>query len=277
MDLDDYAMEELLRRLQLTELEILKAVHLFCIRHSIRYSLYAGTLLGAVRHKGFIPWDDDIDICMARSEYDRFIALWETDGPEGYILQNKQNSPGVAFSFTKIRKDHTAFVETEWEIGKYHNGIYLDVFPIDRMPEGTISRIWFTCRCFLYQLLTREYVPGNDNVIIQFGSRLLLLCIPTGKRAKVRKKLLARITSYTDSKLNTVAIETVRTIRMPLPSTLLDGYTFLPFEDMEFMCFAKWDEYLRCKFGDYMQLPPESERTWKHHPIIIDFERNRDE
>ena len=129
-----------LEQLHKTQLEILHVVDDVCREEDIRYSLYAGTLLGAVRHHGFIPWDDDIDICMARSEYDRFIDLWEEKAPAGYILQNKQNSPGVAFSFTKIRKDHTAFVETEWEIGRYHNGIYLDIFPIDRIPDGSLRK-----------------------------------------------------------------------------------------------------------------------------------------
>ena len=93
----------------------------------------------------------------------------------------------------------------------------------------------------------------------------------------MREKLLARITRPNDSKLNTVAIESVRTISMPLPSTLLDGYTFLTFENGVFMCFEEWDKYLRCKYGDYMRLPPEEDRVWKHHPIKMDFHRNREE
>ena len=94
-----------LRRLQLTQLEILKVFDKICMDHGLRYSLYAGSLLGAVRHQGFIPWDDDLDVCMARADYDRFMEIWEAVKPEGYILQNKENTPGFTQSFSKIRKD----------------------------------------------------------------------------------------------------------------------------------------------------------------------------
>ena len=104
-------MDNTLRQLQLTQLSILKVIDKLCRKWEIRYSLYAGTLLGAVRHSGFIPWDDDLDICMAREEYDRFLAAWEKEPPEGYLLQNKKNTPAFTQSFTKIRKDHTAFLQ----------------------------------------------------------------------------------------------------------------------------------------------------------------------
>lgn len=87
-------MEEKLRQLQLIQLEILKFFDNFCREHNLKYSLYAGSLLGAIRHHAFIPWDDDLDVCMSRFEYDRFIALWNQSPPGGYILQNKENSPG---------------------------------------------------------------------------------------------------------------------------------------------------------------------------------------
>ena len=101
----------ILRRLQLTELEILKVVDKVCRDNKIDYSLYAGTLLGAVRHKGFIPWDDDLDICLTRENYNRFIKIWNANPPKGYILQNKENTPDFSQTFTKIRKDNTAFFQ----------------------------------------------------------------------------------------------------------------------------------------------------------------------
>ena len=103
-------MDNQLRKLQLTQLGILKDVDSFCKKYGIRYSLYGGTLIGAVRHQGFIPWDDDLDICMARDDYNKFIELWESIKPNGYILQNKDNTPLFTQSFTKIRKEHTTFL-----------------------------------------------------------------------------------------------------------------------------------------------------------------------
>lgn len=270
-------MDNTLRQLQLTQLSILKIIDKFCRKREIHYSLYAGTLLGAVRHGGFIPWDDDLDICMARVDYDRFVSAWHNDPPEGYILQNKENTPGFTQSFTKIRKDHTTFLQYDWERGKYHTGIFVDVFPVDRMPAGKLARAVFQWRCLNYQLLTREFIPPKGSSAERAISSLILHMMPETKRPAQRERLLRHITDLTDTRLNTVAIETMNTIRTPLPTDLLDGFIDLPFEDGEFLCFQNWEGYLKTKFGDYMTPPPENERVWRHHPLVLDFERNLEE
>lgn len=268
-------MEETLRKLQLTQLEILKIFDNFCRKHDLKYSLYAGSLLGAVRHKGFIPWDDDLDVCMSRANYDKFIALWKTSPIDGYILQNKENSKYFDQSFSKLRKDHTTFLQDEWQIGNHHTGIFLDIFPIDRIPNGKLNRAIFKWNCMKYQLLTREFVPPKGNAVVRLGCAIILACTPENRREKVRQNTLKKITRYNDQhEFETVAIEIMRTINKPLAADMLDKYVDLPFEDGEFMCIAGWDEYLHRKFGDYMQLPPKEERAWRHHPILIDFEHN---
>lgn len=271
-------MDETLRQLQLTQLEMLKVFDGFCKEYKLQYSLYAGTLLGAVRHQAFIPWDDDLDVCMARAEYDRFIALWEQHPVEGYVLQNKANAPRFTQSFTKIRKDHTTFLQSEKEIGQYHTGIFIDIFPIDRIPNRRLQRLLFYWNSMEYQLLTREFVPPKGNAFVRLGSAVRLAVTPKQLRGNARRKILKRITKYNDQHdLETIAIETLASMRKQQPANLLDKYVELTFEDGKFMCFAEWDEYLRRKFGDYMQLPPEAERVWKHHPILIDFEHNYEE
>ena len=267
-----------LRQLQLTQLEILKLIDRICRKHNIPYSLYAGTLLGAVRHQGFIPWDDDLDICMSRSEYQRFLKIWDKEKPEGYLLQNKENTAQFTQSFTKIRKDHTCFLQFESEIGRYQTGIFVDVFPIDRMPLGLFERKLFQYRCMKYQLLTREHVPQEGSLMQKTISKLILSFSPASARYEVRQKLLGQITRYnSDDNLPAVAIEILKTIRTPLPANFMSEFTELPFEGSSFMCSAVWDEYLSAKYGDYMKLPPESERVWRHHPLIIDFNRNYEE
>ena len=267
--------DSVLRRLQLTMLEILKVFDSFCREHDLKYSLYAGSLLGAVRHKGFIPWDDDLDVCMSRDDYNRFLELWEQCPVDGYILQNKDNSKYFDQSFTKIRKDHTTFLQEEWQVGNHHTGIFLDVFPIDRTPDSRVKRFIFKWHCMKYQLLTREFVPPKESFIVKLGASAILACTPKKHRSEVRRAVLKQITKYNNREdYETVAIETMASLRKPFAANMLDEYVDLPFEDGEFMCFAGWDEHLRCKFGDYMQLPPEEERAWKHHPILIDFEHN---
>lgn len=271
-------MEDVLRKLQLTQLEILKVFDRFCREHDLKYSLYAGSLLGAVRHKGFIPWDDDLDVCMPRADYDRFIDLWTKDPVAGFVLQNKENSRCFDQSFTKLRKDHTTFLQNKREIGNHHTGIFLDVFPMDRIPNGKWNRAVFRMRCMVYQLMTRGFVPPRGNGLVRLGSGILLKCVPKGARPKLRARLLRRITrNNEDTALETVFIETMATVGRPHTSCLADGYVELPFEDSEFPCFAKWHEYLTCKYGDYLRFPPEEERVWKHCPMILDFEHNYEE
>lgn len=271
-------MENILRKLQLTQLEILKVFDRFCREHGLKYSLYAGSLLGAVRHQGFIPWDDDLDVCMSRADYDRFLKLWSEHPVAGYVLQNKENSKYFDQSFTKLRKDHTTFLQDEWEIGNHHTGIFLDIFPVDRIPNGKWNRAVFKARCMVYQLMTREFVPPKGNPVVKLGSGMILACVPKSLRPKLRSRMLKQIMKYNgDSTLECVFIETVATIGKPHVATLTDRYVELPFEDGLFLCFGDWHDYLVRKFGDYMQLPPEEEQAWQHHPIIIDFEHNYEE
>lgn len=274
----DTNMEAKLRTLQLTELEILKVIDKVCRDNDIPYSLYAGSLLGAVRHKGFIPWDDDLDICMSRENYNRFLATWEKVSPEGYLLQNKDNAPGFSQSFTKIRKNHTTFWQEGENPNKYHTGIFVDVFPIDRIPNGKLQRKLFQLRAVSYQLCTREFVPPKERFLIRLATKAFYAITTSNFRASQRKKLENIITSYnSDKTLETIAIETISTIRTYYPADLLDSYIDIPFEDGVFMSFSQWDESLRRKFGDYMQLPPEDQRTWRHLPVCIDFEKNYEE
>ena len=123
------------------EQDILDVIHHICSEHGLRYSLAYGTLIGAVRHKGFIPWDDDIDLMMPREDYEKLLSLWDSTAPKGYILQNVRTNPDFTQSFTKIRKDHTTFLQFEFEREKcYHKGIFVDIFPGDRVAPSKLGR-----------------------------------------------------------------------------------------------------------------------------------------
>lgn len=267
-----------LRRLQLTQLEILKIVDEFCRRYHLHYSLYAGTLLGAIRHQGFIPWDDDLDICMPRGDYMKFLRLWEEKSIPGYILQNKENSPRFTQSFSKIRKDHTTFVQHDSERGAYHTGIYIDIFPMDRIPVGFLRKRCFYLNAVFYQLFTREFSTTNEASLVNLFSKIILQITPKSVSSYLRKKAILKIIrSSKDSSLPRIGIETFESMHRIYSPSLLSSFTRLKFEDMDAMVMNSWDEWLFKKFGNYMELPPAEERIWAHHPIILNFEKNYDE
>ena len=153
----------------------------------------------------------------------------------------------------------------------------MDVFPIDRMPKGKIARMLFQWDCMRYLLLTREFIPQKEKLIVKLISRLFLWISPKKYRKAVRTRLLKQITRENNPDANMVAIETLKTSRTILPPHMMDSFIAIPFETRSFSCIANWEEYLRIKYDDYMTMPPESERSWTHHPIILDFEHNLEE
>lgn len=261
-----------LRKLQLTQFEILEYIDQICRKNDIKYSLYAGTLLGAVRHKGFIPWDDDLDICMPREDYNRFVELWSTIDTDKYFLQSKDNTPEFTQDFVKVRKYNTNFLQ-EYDVGKnYHSGIFIDIFPVDRIPNNKMIKKIFYIKVMLYQLMIREFVPSESSKVVQLASAFILKIVSRNRRANFRNKLLRSLTKY-NQKYNypIVMFETVNTMKQSYDSDLLDKYIEIEFEGKQFWVFSKWESYLKEKYGNYMQLPPEEEREWRHKPLIISF------
>lgn len=269
-----------LRRLQMSQLAIMKDIDDFCREHHITYSLYAGSLLGAVRHQGFIPWDDDLDICMPRADYDRFIRLWTEKADPRYLLQNKDNTPAFTQSFTKIRKfDSNFYTDYDKVVSAYgnyyHTGIFVDIFPVDRIPDGAVSRKLFMAELMLYQLMIHEFVPSNTSMPVRIGSSIILNLIPKNMRVNLRRFLLKQIGKHnTNAHMRMVTTETLDAARQIYSNDIFANCIDLPFEDTEFQCIADWDQMLRVKFGDYLQLPPEDDRAWKHLPLEIDFDNS---
>ena len=243
-------MDEKLKQLQAVMLEMLKLVDKICRDNDIKYSLCSGTLLGAVRHKGFIPWDDDLDIRMTRDNYDKFLDVWEKLRPEGYELQNKENTPNFPQSFSKIRKNNTTFIQHEWEKGMYNTGIFIDVFPLDRIPEKILPKAFFLCRTYKYLMYTRETLYSEESELIKFAMSFLMKLTSHNRRMKYRKKYIDWLKKLDkDKSLKCIGIEMPSMLKVAFLPDIADDYVNLTFEDGKFMCFKKWDEYLRLMFG----------------------------
>ena len=234
-------MDDKLKQLQAVMLEMLKLVDKICRENDIKYSLCSGTLLGAVRHKGFIPWDDDLDIRMTRDNYDKFLAVWEKLRPEGYELQNKEDTPNFPQSFSKIRKNKSIFLY----------------------------------RTYKYLMYTRETLYSEESGLIKFAMSFLMKLTSHNRRMKYRKKYIDWLKKLDkDKSLKCIGIEMPSMLKVTFLPDIADEYVELEFEDDKFLCFKKWHEFLSAMFGDYMTLPPEDQRSWQHHPLVLNFEHS---
>lgn len=136
--------KEELRRMQLIQLELLLEVDRICRKYHISYSVEGGTLLGAVRHGGFIPWDDDVDIAMVRSEYRKFCKVCKKElDQEKYFFQNHDTDPEYRWGYAKVLKNGTSFVRYGQEHMKMRRGVYVEIFPMDGIPEGRIEKKFY--------------------------------------------------------------------------------------------------------------------------------------
>ena len=275
--IEDSEVQKQITSVWAVEQEILDVIHNVCDTHGMRYSLTYGTLLGAVRHKGFIPWDDDIDLMMPREDYDQLIKLWNDVAPAGYLLLNGDTAVDCSGNFTKIVKDHTTFLQLEEDRTRdIHKGIFVDIFPVDRLAPTKFSRLLQYCACAVNLLYSRGYTSGTGGMIGCVEK--ILLCVPRKYHRKLSVSTQNFISKW-NGRVNTPYISpcTIRECRKHYPCDLFDKLEEKSFNGKYYPCTAKWDAFLSLSYGDYMELPPLEERVWKHHPILIDFEHNYEE
>ena len=258
------------------ELEILDEFHRVCEENHLRYSLAYGTLIGAVRHQGFIPWDDDIDLMMPREDYEELLRIWDHAADKKYLLRNKRNEPGYTQNITKIRKDHTAFVQSRAEMcAPYHTGIFIDIFPGDRVAPKGIRRSLQYVSCMINLLFSRGYKSKSGGVTGLLEG--LMLKLPERFRYRVYLKTERSIARYQNTNREIFFPCTLKDSKLYYPADLFDSFEKMDFCGRKYNAVSDYDTALRTEYGDYMQLPPEEERVWTHHPLVVDLERNSPE
>lgn len=260
-----------LRELQLCELEALKFFDNFCRKHDLTYYLCGGCLIGAVRHKGFIPWDDDTDVLMPRPDYEKFLELYKKENPsERFVLVNDDDVHYSGNIFATLNDiNHTMVKEYQQDMDTPH-GIPLDIFPIDGLADGKIQRLIQYVWVMIYSLFRAQIVPKNQGGLIAFGSKVLLTIFRGRKlRYKIWKFAEKRMTRYHFDESENVAefCAGFYFMKKVYPRHIYDGKVELEFEGEKFFAMKGYDEYLHIPFGDYMELPPEEERL-PHHDIV---------
>lgn len=264
-------MKELsLREVQLMQLDLMKLVDAFCIEHNIQYYLIAGSCLGAIRHGGFIPWDDDIDIAMMRTDYDRFVELFNSKFTSTeFFLQNSQTDPYFSLSLSRICIKGT-FVQIESEKHfKACKNTYIDVFPLDNVPDDEALRAKQMTELKKVDRLIalKEYHLYRKSLFERLAKQFVSSCLSIIPLSFLRKKRYQVMSKYNDIATQCVCSTTSKYgyYKQIIDKNVYGKPRRLVFEGVELNVPEKTNEYLSHLYGiNYMQIPPEDKRVKPH-------------
>lgn len=268
--------EGALERLQKEELKILEVIDSICRKHGLTYFIDAGTTLGAVRHGGFIPWDDDADVGMPYEDYKKFCEIAPHELPEGYSYHDWNNTPGYYAFWPKIFRDGTRFVDNLARQAGLNQCIFVDVFPyrvLDENPKISNSKrkeasLWERM-LYLHYLEYPKIPKGTPlrGLSVQ-ACRLVHKTVAQLWTPQMMKKYFDR--ALDTSRPGDEWVDACYATRVKYKTDVLFPVRDIDFDGLTLKAPHDCDAYLKNLYGDYMSLPPEDER-YTHLPVILDF------
>ena len=249
-------------------LSILKDIAQFCDTNDIKYFLSSGTLIGAIRHQGYIPWDDDIDIEMPRPDYDRFIELYKANGNYAICTPSE---PGSFFVYTKVYDKRTLKIESGIDYTRFKPlGIDVDIFPIDGQPpahQNVLFRKQVDRRVTYFSFFTSCICAAENK---KFKSRIKIFVSRLIGKAFFYNLYAKSARSYDFNSYSMVGfISPYSKYLNRHRKEVFQDRVKVPFEDGEYWAPIGYDEYLQNLYGDYMQLPPLEQQQTHHRNNIF--------
>ena len=236
-------------------LDILKYLDVLCEKNNLTYWAAFGTCLGAIRHKGFIPWDDDLDVYMPRHDYEKLWAIWN----------DINEDPKYKLCRTGHDKNYDDI----------EHGVYIDIMPMDGAAPGKLGQLFQAYHAIIYSVYNIQVQPEfHGNKMMEVGTRFLLNAVKNPERRyKLWTRAEKKLTKY-DSRTAEQCLDFNNYFKL-LFEPMQTGWfkpVRVPFEDTTICVPTDYDKYLKTVYGDYMQLPPEDKRTTLHNTVKIDLQ-----
>lgn len=259
-------------------LDILKYFDTLCVKNNLRYWAGAGTCLGAIRHQGFIPWDDDLDVYMPRTDYEKLWTNWSGySNDPNYSLCRTTEKVNYRHRVMQIVDKRTTFINERCKNDDIEHGVYIDIIPMDVAPTNHFKRLSQIINTVVFSVYNIQVEPEfHGNGMMEIGTRLMLKMVKSPKArfrkwSKAEKGMVAKETSKTSQYVDLLTY--FKMIFKPLPKEWFET-TRVPFEDTTVNVPVECDKYLKAFYGDYMQLPPEEKRAVQHHTEFIDLDNS---
>ena len=264
-----------MNKLQERQYELLVEFDRICKKNNLEYFLDGGTLLGAVRHQGFIPWDDDLDVSMFRDDYEKFKEIVKKDLDDRYFFQNYETDNNFGFMFGKLRIKNTKYTERVCKNTKAQDGIFIDIFPFDttsadeKESEKDFKKV-VILRMML--LLKNKYIIETDTFIKKIEKVILKIMSLFVSKQYIIEKINKIASKYKDVETGYFTnYSTPYFNKSRLQKKWYNSTKFLKFETKDYPCPSNYNDDLEYIFGDYMTLPPVEKRR-SHGIIDVEFE-----
>lgn len=252
----------------------MKYIDKICRENGIIYFIMGGTALGAVRHGGFIPWDDDLDIFMTPSEYKKFKTALEKDNNEEFYLQEWRTTPNY-LEYAKLRLNGTTFIEEQFQDRKdMHHGIYVDIMILHKVPQSNLIQklVYYESKFVtLYALSQRNWKPKTKSQSLILN---LLKILPCKLLVKYCYKRIYKYDNLTQDFKYCYWITPAKFRNGLFEREFFEKPIDIPFEDSVLLGSESIKEYLEYRYGDYMKLPPEEARINAQHGFICDTDKD---
>lgn len=262
-----------IKELQQKLLEMIKDFDIFCSENNLSYCLSGGNVLGAVRHKGFIPWDDDIDVQMPREDYTKLLDIYKNN--DKYQLQ--KDTIDYPLQFSKLRANNTTFIEDipyKKKYKKIHQGIYIDIFPVDKVAKSKLKaklQVISSNILIAQSLFLRGYPNSHNSLKKRIIMSLSVLLLP------IRKKLYSYVTKFNSQSDYDFVCSFYGTTSPKIfqkKKSFFLPFTKLQYEDIFLPVMNNYIDYLTDAYGDYMKLPSEEEIKYNIHAKIVDLNQS---